>query len=322
LFSKEGLKRFSLDQIREVDNLSPYWVKYPERYNPNGKAPSDLWHFPSPVQGSWSKNGIRHHCPFPVGMVARMIALTSRLNDVVLDPFAGTGTVLAVAHYLGRQAIGIDINKKFVRDFESKGFDALVDVARAELGSRNKTKAVANLSSLIVKLRMLKLPRTLFVELARPDRLGDSARSAIAAFVVTGSDITGRSNRGFEYLGAVSIRVLCRRGIDLTTMRKQITEVLAVPPLIKFGVKANVKVISHRQWTQAAYLAHIPGRRWFSYIGGKFHSFVKSVSSVEMPGLTYTVAKDEKSRIPPVLSTLKVQVASPVTDYKWRADRV
>src|SRR2546421_261661 len=84
LFGKSKLTHFEIGRARETDDLSPYWVKYPERYNPNGKSPSDIWHFPIPVQGSWSRNGIRHFCPFPLSMVARMISLTAPVSGVVL----------------------------------------------------------------------------------------------------------------------------------------------------------------------------------------------------------------------------------------------
>jgi hypothetical protein len=35
--------------------------------------------------------------------------------SVVLDPFAGTGTVPMVAHHLGRHGIGIDLSKDYLR---------------------------------------------------------------------------------------------------------------------------------------------------------------------------------------------------------------
>ena len=41
-----------------------------------------------------------------------MIALTSKPGDIVLDPFAGTGTVPAMAGAMGRQGIGLDISQR------------------------------------------------------------------------------------------------------------------------------------------------------------------------------------------------------------------
>ena len=56
------------------------------------------------------------HCihPYPARMIPqiarRLIDRYSKPNDVVLDPFCGSGSVLAEAKILGRKAIGIDIN--------------------------------------------------------------------------------------------------------------------------------------------------------------------------------------------------------------------
>ena len=45
----------------------------------------------------------------PVALYQRMIKASSNQHDVVLDPFAGSGTTLDAAQSLGRQWIGIDI---------------------------------------------------------------------------------------------------------------------------------------------------------------------------------------------------------------------
>ena len=47
----------------------------------------------------------------PLALVNRFIALHSMPGDVVLDPFAGSGTTLVAAKQLGRRAIGIELDK-------------------------------------------------------------------------------------------------------------------------------------------------------------------------------------------------------------------
>lgn len=314
LFSKERLSNFELDSIREIDHLSPYWVKYPERYNPHGKAPSDLWHFPIPVQGSWSKNGIRHYCPFPVGMVARMIALTTQPGQVVLDPFAGTGTVLAIADYLGRQAIGIDLNTNFVRKFDSGGFDALIKVVKAELGTKKRNGARADLTPLIIKLRTLKSPRTLFSQLSRPDRLGNDAREAIAVFVLTSHGRPANSSSRTASLGRASLHLLMRRGTDIEHVRQHVAKVLAVPPLSKFGLEFNVKVVSERLWKDSTFFRPILGKRWFVYTKGNFSTVCKAISRDRLSDEVRSLADRDKSRFPPIVSTLKVDIRPSLID--------
>ncbi len=68
----------------------------------------------------WTFRGVNTqehiHCihPYPARMIPqiarRLIKRYSKPNDIVLDPFCGSGSVLAEAKILGRRSIGIDIN--------------------------------------------------------------------------------------------------------------------------------------------------------------------------------------------------------------------
>lgn len=54
-----------------------------------------------------------HPCPFPEGIVTRALVGTTNPGDLVLDPFAGSGTTLQVAKDLGRRAVGIEVNERY-----------------------------------------------------------------------------------------------------------------------------------------------------------------------------------------------------------------
>lgn len=54
-----------------------------------------------------------HPAMFPEELVARALKLFSYEGDVVLDPFAGTGTTCVVAKKLNRVYLGIDISEKY-----------------------------------------------------------------------------------------------------------------------------------------------------------------------------------------------------------------
>lgn len=61
-------------------------------------------------------NGIKaHSTQKPEALLYRVIMSSSNPGDVVLDPFFGTGTTGAVAKKLGRNWIGIERDKKYLR---------------------------------------------------------------------------------------------------------------------------------------------------------------------------------------------------------------
>jgi modification methylase len=54
-----------------------------------------------------------HPCPFPEGIVTRALVGTTNPGDLVLDPFAGSGTTLRVAKDMGRRAVGIEAREDY-----------------------------------------------------------------------------------------------------------------------------------------------------------------------------------------------------------------
>ena len=56
----------------------------------------------------------QHSAAFPLALPQWFIKVFTNESDVVLDPFAGSGTSLQAAIELGRKAIGIDISQDFV----------------------------------------------------------------------------------------------------------------------------------------------------------------------------------------------------------------
>ncbi|MBR1799245.1 MAG: site-specific DNA-methyltransferase [Bacteroidales bacterium] len=70
------------------------------------------------TQGVWCFNGeskkrIGHPAPFPKDLPYRCIKMFSYVDDVVLDPFSGSGTTLIVAEKTGRKSVGIEIDPTY-----------------------------------------------------------------------------------------------------------------------------------------------------------------------------------------------------------------
>jgi site-specific DNA-methyltransferase (adenine-specific) len=55
-----------------------------------------------------------HPCQLPIHLLERLLFMSSDEEDIVFDPFIGTGTTAIAAKKLGRKFIGIDIDPKYV----------------------------------------------------------------------------------------------------------------------------------------------------------------------------------------------------------------
>jgi len=95
-------------------------VMYKERWKKDRQGISDITReeFIEWTNGLWSFPGenpkkVGHPAPFPVELPKRCIKLFTYVNDVVLDPFLGSGTTLIAANLSGRRGIGVEIDRKY-----------------------------------------------------------------------------------------------------------------------------------------------------------------------------------------------------------------
>jgi len=83
--------------------------------NPLGKLPGSVWSIPSEPLQVPDELGVDHFAAFPQEWPRRLILGWCPPDGVVLDPFAGTGTVPMVARALGRTGIGVDLSADYLR---------------------------------------------------------------------------------------------------------------------------------------------------------------------------------------------------------------
>ena len=69
----------------------------------------DVWQLPSE-----SARRVGHPAPFPVELPEKLIELYTFADDLVLDPFMGSGSTLVAASRLGRRYVGYDLDAGYV----------------------------------------------------------------------------------------------------------------------------------------------------------------------------------------------------------------
>jgi len=106
--------------IFNVDEVRVPLVRYEKTSNPKGKNPNDVWQihrvrWNSNERVSLSNGKIAHAAQKPVRLMRRLILALTNDNDLILDPFLGTGTTSMAAKELKRRSIGIEINPEYAK---------------------------------------------------------------------------------------------------------------------------------------------------------------------------------------------------------------
>lgn len=95
-------------------------LKYKDkRANPAGRVPDDVWEFPR-VCGTFNERRKWHPNQHPEALIERIVKLSCKKGDLVIDMFAGTGTVNRVCKRLGIDCIGIEISDKYCKEIHKE----------------------------------------------------------------------------------------------------------------------------------------------------------------------------------------------------------
>ena len=104
--------------------------------HPLGKIPEDWW--PMNVLNANSPERTGYATQKPLALLRRIVAASSPVEGVVLDPFCGCGTTIAAARELGRTWVGIDISafaidliRERLQDSSIPAYDIPYDLAGA-----------------------------------------------------------------------------------------------------------------------------------------------------------------------------------------------
>jgi site-specific DNA-methyltransferase (adenine-specific) len=95
------------------------WILRPQDLPEGFRPEEDTWYFPR-VCGTFKERVGGHGCQMPEQLLGRIIRACSNPGDLVLDPFAGTGTTLAVAKKLHRHFIGFELSAQYTERIEAR----------------------------------------------------------------------------------------------------------------------------------------------------------------------------------------------------------
>ena len=104
--------------IAPVEVIVIFYKKFWRKTSGSGKSDISKKEFMEWTNGVWnfageSKKRIGHPAPFPVELPKRCIKLFTFIEDIVLDPFLGSGSTLIASALSNRKGIGVEIDKDY-----------------------------------------------------------------------------------------------------------------------------------------------------------------------------------------------------------------
>lgn len=111
IFTKDGRSDYKFHKPRVPQKYLTADPR-PEKKNAAGRCIGNVIRIPAYKPPNVKKLGY-HVAAFPEELVALMLEAYTDPGDVVLDPFAGSGTTLKVCRGMGREGIGIELNPDF-----------------------------------------------------------------------------------------------------------------------------------------------------------------------------------------------------------------
>lgn len=129
-------------QIYQHEEILVFYKDQPGRSDRSGQtlAKHEFMKFIKSVWRVKPESGSSHPAAFPEEIPRRLIKLYSFPGDVVLDPFAGSGTTCLVARDLDRRFVGVDRSPAYVAMAQAR---AGLDVDQPELLDDNHTPLTA-----------------------------------------------------------------------------------------------------------------------------------------------------------------------------------
>ena len=331
-FSKTKDFKFALDDIRiaDPDEFKQWWVGYPERYNPRGKVPSNIWEMVTPTQGSWGDGNIDHPAPFPPEMVERIVNLTTDEGDCVFDPFAGSGTVLAQAEAMDRLPLGVELSDVYSKMYLDLREEIMEDWRERIEHGETLEKQQERLESIICRLRQLNYPREMTRRVRKDLGADNLTELGINTAFQMSHEVVDHEKFDADYLfmeddlyWVVDNDVSDERIEEIQTSAEKCAD---EAPCSKFGIVANIETLRVEEMSQVLESDEWKGQ-WgdetlYLYTNDTQNVYERPISLGEW--MQQARSPDAwrnntaKNHYPAIASNIELEVAEP--EDEWRGE--
>jgi modification methylase len=121
-YEPNGVVKNDVEFILRLRKPGPYRKPTPLQRAGSMMPPADydaamrqVW---SDIPGAARRDG--HPAPFPVALAARLIKMSSYVEDIVLDPFVGSGSTALAAVDTSRSSIGFEVEEKYWKTAQTR----------------------------------------------------------------------------------------------------------------------------------------------------------------------------------------------------------
>lgn len=110
------------EPYKSVERLKHKVIKNGKTWmpNPDGRMAGDIWRFPVLAGRRYAAEKVNHPTQKPIPLSLRIIRHFSNPDDLILIPFAGSGTECLAARMLGRRFLAFDLNPDYIEIANSR----------------------------------------------------------------------------------------------------------------------------------------------------------------------------------------------------------
>ncbi|MDL0122390.1 DNA-methyltransferase [Halobacterium salinarum] len=317
-FSKSSEFALEMDRIRESHpgNFKRWWADFPERYHPLGKLPENIWEFEPPTRGSFNGDVdvFDHPAAFPPGLIERILTLSTDPNDVVLDPFAGSGVTVAQAELMDRNGIGVELNEEYCEAYRD-----LKQHLEEQQPPVEENTAQEKLDRLICGLRQTKYARELIRTLSGELGLSSPSQLDIHSVFLVSREL-GYQTVGEDVHGQVDVLLIVD---EETTARNALEyhesaeEATTLQPCSGFGMQARPIVLTTQEFltemNEGTY-THLP-ENLYVYKDGRHYVYAEEITFSDWAEMNQSAEWAQRfadDKLPPIVSNIGIDVDHPI----------